>query len=134
MRRSQRGVTFLGWLLLLTPVAIVIYAGIRLTPVYLNYMRVARSLDRLHALGRPLLLAVSRKDFVGAITRRATRARLAGTLAAISHGLDQGAHILRVHDVAQVVDFLSVRAVLDGDVDPEPGLRLSDHLRWEQGQ
>jgi Domain of unknown function (DUF4845) len=37
--------TFLGGLLLLIPVAIVVYAGIRLAPVYLNYMRVARSLD-----------------------------------------------------------------------------------------
>jgi len=47
MRQSQRGVTFLGWLILLIPVAIVVYAGIRLTPIYLNYMRVAKSLDRL---------------------------------------------------------------------------------------
>ena len=46
-RHSQRGVTFLGWLILLIPVAIVVYAGIRLTPIYLNYMRVAKSLDRL---------------------------------------------------------------------------------------
>jgi len=43
--RRQRGVTFLGWLFLLLPVATVIYAGIRLAPVYLNYMRVARSLE-----------------------------------------------------------------------------------------
>lgn len=43
--RRQRGVTFLGWLFLLIPVAVVVYAGIRLAPVYLNYMRVARSLD-----------------------------------------------------------------------------------------
>ncbi len=47
MRRAQRGVTFLGWVMLLVPVAIVVYAGIRLTPMYLNYMRVARSLERL---------------------------------------------------------------------------------------
>jgi hypothetical protein len=46
-RRAQRGVTFLGWLFLLIPVAIVVYAGIRLLPVYLNYQRVARSLERL---------------------------------------------------------------------------------------
>lgn len=47
MRHAQRGVTFLGWVILLIPVAIVVYAGIRLAPVYLNYMRVARSLERL---------------------------------------------------------------------------------------
>jgi uncharacterized protein DUF4845 len=45
MRSKQRGVTALGWLILLTPVAIVLYAGIRLLPVYLNYMKVVRALD-----------------------------------------------------------------------------------------
>lgn len=45
MRNRQRGVTFIGWLFLLTPLAIVIYAGIRLAPVYLNYMKVARALE-----------------------------------------------------------------------------------------
>ena len=45
MRNRQRGVTFIGWVFLLTPLAIVIYAGIRLAPVYLNYMKVARALE-----------------------------------------------------------------------------------------
>jgi hypothetical protein len=45
MRSRQRGVTALGWLFLLTPLAIVIYAGVRLAPVYLNYMKVVRALD-----------------------------------------------------------------------------------------
>jgi hypothetical protein len=45
MYRRQRGVTFLGWVILLIPVAIVVYSGIRLLPIYLNYMRVAKSLD-----------------------------------------------------------------------------------------
>jgi hypothetical protein len=47
MRRSQRGVTFIGWLFLLTPVAILVYTGIRLVPIYLNYMRVAHALSQL---------------------------------------------------------------------------------------
>ena len=46
-RRSQRGITFIGWLILLVPLAIVVYAGIRLTPIYLNYMRVSHSLTEL---------------------------------------------------------------------------------------
>ena len=47
-RNRQLGVTALGWLILLTPFAIVIYAGIRLAPVYLNYMKVAKAIDKAH--------------------------------------------------------------------------------------
>jgi dihydropteroate synthase len=92
---------------------------------------VLRALPSLHALERPLLLAVSRKDFIGAITGRPPRARLAGTLAAIGHGLDAGAHMLRVHDVAEVSDFLAVRAVLAGESVLDSGLRLDVDLRRE---
>ena len=45
MRNRQLGVTAIGWLVLLTPVAIVVYAGIRLAPVYLNYMKVVKAMD-----------------------------------------------------------------------------------------
>ena len=92
-----------------------------------------RSLERLHELERPVLLAVSRKDFVGAITLRPPRQRLAGTLAALAHGVDAGAHVLRVHDVAQAADFLAVRAVLDGRLELDPELTLPEELRREQG-
>ncbi len=44
-RNRQLGVTALGWLILLTPFAILIYAGIRATPVYLNYMKVVKAVD-----------------------------------------------------------------------------------------
>jgi dihydropteroate synthase len=88
-----------------------------------------RRLDEVVALGYPVLLAVSRKDFVGALTHRAPRERLGGTLAAVAHGLDHGAHLLRVHDVAATRDFLTVRAALRGDVSIPPDLLLADHLR-----
>ena len=76
---------------------------------------VLRRLDALHALGRPLLLAASRKDFVGAITGRAPAQRDPGTLAALGFGVDAGASILRVHDVAGAADYFAVRAVLRGE-------------------
>ncbi len=88
-----------------------------------------RRLDEIAALGLPVLLAVSRKDFVGALTRRAPRERLGGTLAAIGHGLDLGAHFLRVHDVAATHDYLAVRAALRGDVAVPADLLLADELR-----
>jgi dihydropteroate synthase len=86
-------------------------------------------LEELHALGRPLLLAVSRKDFVGALTGRAPGDRGAGTLAAIGHGVDAGAHILRVHDVAATADFLTVRAALRGEAAVDEQLALDDAIR-----
>jgi dihydropteroate synthase len=95
-------------------------------------VEVLRALERLHELERPLLLAVSRKDFVGAIIGRPPRERLAGTLAAVGHGADAGAHMLRVHDVADVADYLAVRDVLNGEASLDRAARLSDQLRWQQ--
>jgi dihydropteroate synthase len=95
-------------------------------------IRLLLELERLHELGRPLLMAISRKDFVGALTGRAPRERLAGTLAALSHGVDAGAHIFRVHDIAAASDFLTVRAALDGVDEPSRDLALADELRHEQ--
>ncbi len=85
---------------------------------------VLRRFHDLHALGRPLLLAISNKDFVGALTGRPPHERLAGTLAAVAHGVEAGAHVLRLHDVAAAADFLRVRAALRGEIElaPDEGL------------
>ena len=47
MRSKQTGVTFIGWVILFIPVIICGYAGIRLAPVYLNYMKVAKTLEQV---------------------------------------------------------------------------------------
>jgi dihydropteroate synthase len=95
-------------------------------------IRLLRDVTRLHELGRPLLMAISRKDFIGALTGRAPRERLAGTLAALAHGADAGAHIFRVHDVAAASDFLTVRAALAGETMPGRDLALADELRHDR--
>jgi dihydropteroate synthase len=94
-------------------------------------IRLLSEVARLHELGRPLLMAISRKDFLGALTARAPRERLAGTLAALAHGLDAGAHVFRVHDVAAAADFLAVRAALCGQAPPSRDLVLAEELRHE---
>jgi dihydropteroate synthase len=79
---------------------------------------VLRSLDALRTVARPprpLLLAVSRKDFLGAIVGRAPAQRDPATLAAVGWAADVGAEIVRVHDVAGAADYLAVRSVLRGD-------------------
>lgn len=90
-----------------------------------------RGVSRLHDLGRPVLMALSRKDFIGALTGRSPRERGAGTLAAVAYGLDIGAQIFRVHDVAAVADFVAVRQALRGEIELKRDLALPDELRSE---
>ncbi|HEY2683619.1 MAG TPA: DUF4845 domain-containing protein [Steroidobacteraceae bacterium] len=45
MRKHQQGMTFIGLLFILALVGLVVYAGIRLVPVYLNYLKISRTLD-----------------------------------------------------------------------------------------
>jgi dihydropteroate synthase len=95
-------------------------------------IRLLAEVGRLHELGRPLLMAISRKDFIGALTGRAPRARLAGTLAALAHGVQHGAHVFRVHDVAAAADFLAVRAALEREADAGRDLALAEDIRYER--
>jgi dihydropteroate synthase len=92
-------------------------------------IEVLSRLEELHVLGRPLLLAISRKDALGAITRRGPRERLAATLAALADGADRGAHVARVHDVRDAADFLAVRGALRGEVPVQRDLQLPESLR-----
>lgn len=69
-------------------------------------------LDRLAALGLPILLGVSRKSFIGALTDRPADQRLFGTAAACAIGVWRGAHVLRVHDVSEIADVVRVTVAL----------------------
>jgi dihydropteroate synthase len=72
-----------------------------------NVALLARQRELL-ALGFPLLLGWSRKSTLGALTGRAAQDRLAGSVAAALAAVQQGASIVRVHDVAATVDALRV--------------------------
>jgi dihydropteroate synthase len=104
--------------------------GIDLGKTPAESIEVLRRLPELHVLGGPLLVAVSRKDFVGALTGAAPAARDPGTLAAVDRAVAGGADILRVHDVVGVRDYLTVRAALDGEAS-HGGLALAERLRRE---
>jgi dihydropteroate synthase len=113
--------------------AIVLDPGPDFAKTPAQTVAVLRRLDAVAALGRPVLLAVSRKDFIGALTQRPPRQRDPGTLAAIGAGVDSGASILRVHDVAAVRDYLTVRAALQGELAVPDDLHLPVELRRERG-
>ena len=95
-------------------------------------VRMLGELERLHELRRPLLLAISRKDFIGALTGTAPRERGAGTLAALADGLERGAHIFRLHDVRAAGEYMRVRAALRGQAPPGRDLALDEELRYER--
>ncbi len=75
-------------------------------------LELLRRLPELAALGRPLVVGVSRKAFLGRITGRETDARTPATVAASLLAWERGARILRVHDVAPVRDALLVGAAM----------------------
>jgi dihydropteroate synthase len=81
-------------------------------------VEVLQKISQLLEFGRPVLFPVSRKDFIGAITGRPPRERLAGTLAAIAHTLTlTRSGIYRVHDIQEVRNFIDVWDVLQGHQD-----------------
>lgn len=86
----------------------------------LQSVEVIRASKEPGALRRPLLLGVSRKDFVGALTKRAPRERRARTLAVLAEAVDRGAAILRVRDIAATSAYLRVRAAPGGESPVRP--------------
>ena len=74
-----------------------------------------RALPQLQALGFPVLVGWSRKSTLGRIAGRPVHQRLPASLAAALAAVQQGARLLRVHDVAATVDALKVWQALQGD-------------------
>ncbi|KTB95871.1 dihydropteroate synthase [Pseudomonas syringae] len=71
-----------------------------------------RRMEALHALGRPLLVGVSRKSMIGAVLGRPVDQRLSGGLALAALAMTKGARILRVHDVAETADVVRMIAAV----------------------
>jgi dihydropteroate synthase len=77
-------------------------------------LELLRRLDEIVAIGRPVVIGTSRKSFLGKLTGREARDRMAGTIATNVIAYERGASIFRVHDVAPVVDALKVAAATVG--------------------
>lgn len=86
---------------------LVVDPGIGFAKTAAHNVTLLDGLAGLHALGRPLLLGVSRKSFIGRLSDNApVDRRLPGSLAAALAGLDRGVRVLRVHDVPETVQAL----------------------------
>jgi len=96
--------------------AIVIDPGIGFAKTGEQNLELIRRLPELSSLGRPLLLGVSRKAFIGALLGGIPAAeRDAGTAGACVAGLARGARIFRVHDVRGARQALDVAAAILGE-------------------
>jgi len=84
--------------------------GIGFGKTVAHNLELLRRLDEIVALGRPVVVGVSRKSFLGRITGRDADQRAVATAAANVLALERGASVFRVHDVAETRDALSVAA------------------------
>ncbi len=112
--------------------SIVVDPGVDFTKTPAQTIALLQGLDHIAALGHPVLLALSRKDFIGALTGRPPSSRGGGTLGAVAAIRDVPGQILRLHDVAAARDFLLVLDAVSGRLGVPEDLALADHLRHER--
>ena len=95
--------------------AILLDPGIGFAKDADHSLEVLRELSAFASLGRPLVLGPSRKSFIGKVLDRPADQRLLGTAAAVAACVLGGAHVVRVHDVAEMIQVAKVcDAILDG--------------------
>ncbi|MDD5005898.1 MAG: dihydropteroate synthase [Candidatus Omnitrophica bacterium] len=88
--------------------SIIIDPGIGFGKTLEHNLEILRNLKEFKVLGKPILLGVSRKSFLGKILNAEPDGRIFGTAAAIALSIQNGAHILRVHDVKQMQEVACV--------------------------
>lgn len=81
-------------------------------------LELLRRIDELVATGRPVLMALSNKDFVGETLGREVGDRVAGTLAATAWAASKGVAAFRVHEVKETVDAIRMTAAIQGIAAP----------------
>ena len=92
---------------------IVLDPGFGFAKTLQHNLSLFKHMEALHALGRPLLVGVSRKSMIGQTLSRPVTERLHGSLALAALAMTKGARILRVHDVAETVDVVRMIAAVE---------------------
>lgn len=92
---------------------IILDPGIGFAKNYQQNIEILRNIKQLKKLGFPLLIGTSRKSFIGKILNQDNpQKRVWGTATTCCHAIAQGADILRVHDVPEMVDVIKVADIL----------------------
>lgn len=91
---------------------IVIDPGFGFGKTHEHNVRLLASLDRFQELGMPLLVGLSRKSTLGALTGKDVEGRLPAGIAAAILAVERGAHIVRTHDVDETIDALKIASAV----------------------
>jgi dihydropteroate synthase len=91
---------------------IIVDPGIGFGKTLEQNLAIINHLDRFESFGLPLMVGTSRKSFIGRLTGREASDRLFGTAASVAAAIIRGAHIVRVHDVNQMLDVVRVTDAL----------------------
>lgn len=97
----------------IAPEQIILDPGFGFAKTLQHNLSLFKHMEALHALGRPLLVGVSRKSMIGLALNRPVGERLYGGLALAALAVTKGARILRVHDVAETVDVVRMLAAVE---------------------
>lgn len=97
----------------IAPEQIILDPGFGFAKTLQHNLSLFKHMKALHALGRPLLVGVSRKSMIGLALNRPVGERLYGGLALAALAVTKGARILRVHDVAETVDVVRMLAAVE---------------------
>jgi dihydropteroate synthase len=99
---------------------IIVDPGIGFGKTVQHNLQLLNGLSLLHGLGCPIMLGASRKRMIGALSAEAPAdRRLAGSIALALKGAEQGAQLLRVHDVPETVQAVRVwRGLRDAALTP----------------
>jgi|ERR1700733_6278013 dihydropteroate synthase len=92
----------------LDPNRIMIDPGIGFGKTLEQNLQIINRLDRFASLGVPIMIGTSRKSFIGRLTGRQQQDRLFGTAGTVAAAILRGAHLVRVHDVKEMVDVVKV--------------------------
>jgi len=87
---------------------IVVDPGIGFGKTLDQNLALINHLDRLERFGVPLMIGTSRKSFIGRITGKPEGERIFGTAASVAAAILRGAHIVRVHDVKEMVEVVRI--------------------------
>lgn len=96
---------------------IVIDPGIGFGKTLEQNLAIINHLERFGSFDTPLMIGTSRKSFIGRLTGRRERERVFGTAASVTAAIIRGAHIVRVHDVKEMIEVTRITdALLSADV------------------